>query len=113
MSYDWVGSPAYLSAASNTSPFHSETLKNVCECVKGDSETEGGTGSRLGQGVTVVLSGVTIVSGKAHFVHSWVPRDQHPVSGAEGCGPQVRELGFRGAGNYLFHPLYRHSLGAP
>lgn len=48
MSYDWVGSPAYLSAASNTSPFHSETLKNVCECVKGDSETEGGTGSRLG-----------------------------------------------------------------
>ena len=73
----------------------------------------GGTGSRLGQGVTVVLSGVTIVAGKAHFVHSWVPRDQHPVSGAEGCGPQVRELGFHGAGNYLFHPLYWHSLGAP
>ena len=44
---------------------------------------------------------------------SWVPIDWHPVSGAEGCGPQVRELGLGGAGNHVFRPLCWHSLGAP
>ena len=73
----------------------------------------GALGVRPGQGVTVVLSGVTIAAGKAHFVHSWVPRDWDPVSGAEGCRPQVRELGFGGAGNYVFRPLCWHSLRAP
>ena len=47
----------------------------------------GTSGARPGQGVPVVLSGVSIASGNAHFLHSWVPSDQHPVSGAEGCGP--------------------------
>ena len=56
-----------------------------------------------GVGVPVVLSGVAIVAGKAHFVCSWVPLDRHPVGGAEGCGPQVRELGLHGAGNHVFH----------
>ena len=81
------------------------------ECVLGWGW--GALGAHPGQGVTVVLSGVAIAAGKAHFVHSWVPRDQHPVSRVEGCGPQVRELRFGGAGNYVFCPLCWHSLGAP
>ena len=55
-----------------------------------------------------MLSGVAIVAGKAHFVYSWVPLDRHPVGGAEGCRPQVRELGLRGAGNHVLH-----SRGSP
>ena len=61
-----------------------------------------------GVGVPVVLSGVAIVAGKAHFVCSWVPLDRHPVGEAEGCGPQVRELGLHGAGNHVLH-----SRGSP
>ena len=38
-------------------------------------------------------------AGNAHFVRSWVPKDRHPVGAVEGCGPQVRELGLRGAGS--------------
>ena len=30
---------------------------------------------------------------------------RHPVGAAEGCGPQVRELGLRGAGNHVVRPL--------
>ena len=73
----------------------------------------GALGARPGQGVPVVLSGVAIVAANAHFMHSWVPRDRHPVSGAEGCGQQVRELGLGGAGNHISRPLCWHSLGAP
>ena len=40
-----------------------------------------------------MLSGVTTAAGSTHFVHSWVPRDRHPVSGAEGCEPQVKGTG--------------------
>ena len=43
------------------------------------------------------LSGVSIVAGNTHFMSSWVPIDQHPVSGAEGGVPQVGELGLSGA----------------
>ena len=56
-------------------------------------------------GFPVVLSGGAIAAGNAHFVHSWVPMDWHPVSGLEECGPQVRELGLRGAGNHVVRPL--------
>ena len=34
-----------------------------------------------------------------------VPKGRHPVGAAEGCGPQVRELGLRGAGNHVVRPL--------
>ena len=27
-----------------------------------------------------------------HFVRSWVPMDRQPVSGAEGCGPQIQGM---------------------
>ena len=40
-------------------------------------------------GVPVVLSGVAIAAGNAHFLGSWVPINWHPVSGAEGCRPQL------------------------
>ena len=73
----------------------------------------GAPGVRQGRGVPVVLSGVAIAAGNAHFMCSWVPSDQHPVSGTEGYRPQVRELGLSGAGNHIFHPLCWHSLGAP
>ena len=45
----------------------------------------------LGSGSQV--SGVAIAAGNGHFVGSWVPIDQHPVSGAEGYGPHVRNWG--------------------
>ena len=32
-------------------------------------------------------------------------KGRHPVCAAEGCGPQVRELGLRGAGNHVVRPL--------
>ena len=57
------------------------------------------------EGFPVVLSGVAIAAGDTHFVSSWVPKDLHPVGAAEGCGPQVRALGLRGAGNHVFRPL--------
>ena len=66
-----------------------------------------------GGGVPVVLSGVAIAAGNAHFARSWVPSDRHPVSRVEGCRPQVSELGLSGAENYLVHFLCWHSLGAP
>ena len=57
----------------------------------------------VGEGFPVVLSGVAVAAGNAHCVRSWVPKDRHPVGAAEGCGPQVRELGLRGAQlNVLF-----------
>ena len=65
----------------------------------------------LGSGSQV--SGVSIAAGNAHFVGSWVPIDWHPVSGAEGCGPQVGSVAQGGAGTHVFRPLCWHSLGAP
>ena len=59
----------------------------------------------LGEGFPVVLSGVAVAAGNAHCVRSWVPKGRHPVGAAEGCGPQVRELGLRGAGNHVVRPL--------
>ena len=60
-----------------------------------------------------MLSGVAIAAGHAHFVRSWVPKDRHPVGAAEGCGPRVRALGLRGAGNHVFRPLLAHSRSSP
>ena len=51
------------------------------------------------------ISGVAMAAGNAHCVRSWVPKGRHPVGAAEGCGPQVRELGLRGAGNHVVRPL--------
>ena len=62
------------------------------------------------------VSGVSIVAGNAHFGGSWVPIDQHPVSRAEGCGPQVKELGLHGTGwsrEPRILPSLLHSLGVP
>jgi len=59
----------------------------------------------VGEGFPVVLSGVAVAAGNAHCVRSWVPKGRHPVGAAEGCGPQVRELGLRGAGNHVVRPL--------
>ena len=67
----------------------------------------------VGEGFPVVLSGVAIAAGHAHFVRSWVPKDRHPVGAAEGCGPRVRALGLRGAGNHVFRPLLAHSRSSP
>ena len=36
-----------------------------------------------------MLSGAAIAAGNAHFLGSWVPINWHPVSGAEGCRPQL------------------------
>ena len=58
-----------------------------------------------GEGFPVVLSGVATAAGNAHFLRSCVPKDPHLVGAAEGCGPQVRELGLLGAGNQVFRPL--------
>ena len=66
-----------------------------------------------GEGFPVVLSGVSTEAGNTHFVRSWVPKDRHPVGAAEGCGPQVRELGLRGAGNQVFRRLLAHSRSSP
>ena len=38
------------------------------------------------------------MAGNAYLVGSWVAIDRHPVSGVEGCGPQVKELGLHGTG---------------
>src|SRR5574337_1155472 len=65
----------------------------------------GGPGGGGGEGFPVVLSGVAVAAGSAHCVCSWVPKGRHPVGAAEGCGPQVRELGLRGAGNHVVRPL--------
>ena len=46
-----------------------------------------------GGSVSVVLSGVATAARNAHFLRSCVPKDPHLVGAAEGCGPQVRELG--------------------
>ena len=59
----------------------------------------------VGEGFPVVLSGVAVAAGNAHCVRSWVPKGRHPVGAAVGCGPQVRELGLRGAGNHVVRPL--------
>ena len=83
------------------------------ECMLGWGWGGGAPGAHLGQGAPVVLSSVAIAAGNAHFMHSWVPRDRHPMNGTEGCGPQVRELGLGGAGNDISCPLCSHSLGAP
>ena len=45
--------------------------------------------------ILITLSGFAMAAGNAHCVRSWVPKDRHPVGAAEGCGPQVRELGLR------------------
>ena len=59
----------------------------------------------VGEGFPVVLSGVAVAAWNAHCVRSCVPKGRHPVGAAEGCGPQVRELGLRGAGNHVVRPL--------
>ena len=59
----------------------------------------------VGEGFPVVLSGVVVAAWNAHCVRSCVPKGRHPVGAAEGCGPQVRELGLRGAGNHVVRPL--------
>ena len=66
-----------------------------------------------GEGFPVALSGVATAAGNAHFVRSWVPKDRHPVGAAESWGPQVRELGLRGAGNQVFRRLLAHSQSSP
>ena len=66
----------------------------------------------VGEGFPVVLSGVAIAAGHAHFVRSWVPKDRHPVGAADGCGPRVRALGLRGAGT-TYSALCWRILGAP
>ena len=38
------------------------------------------------------------MAGNAYLVGFWVAIDRHPVSGVEGCGPQVKELGLHGTG---------------
>ena len=65
------------------------------------------------EGFPVVLSGVSTEAGNTHFVRSWVPKDRHPVGAAEGCGPLVRALGLRGAGNHVFRRLLVHSRSSP
>ena len=60
------------------------------------SAAERASSELLGCGSQV--SGVSVAAGNAHFVDSWVPIYRHPVSGGEGCGPQVKELGLRGTG---------------
>ena len=75
------------------------------------SGVERASSELLGNGSQV--SGVSIAAGNAHFVGSWFPIGWYPVSGAEGCGPEVRELGLGGAGNHVFCPLCWHSLRAP
>ena len=45
----------------------------------------------------LLFSGWCVCGGR-----SWVPKDRHPVGAAEGCGPRVRALGLRGAGNHVF-----------
>ena len=75
----------------------------------GRGSAHGGDGEEF----PVVLSGVATAAGNAHFVRSWVPKDRHPVGAAEGCGPQVRELGLRGAGNQVFRRLLAHSRSSP
>ena len=66
-----------------------------------------------GEGFPVVLSGVSTEAGNTHFVRSWVPKDRHPVGAAEGCGPLVKALGLRGAGNHVFRRLLVHSRSSP
>ena len=66
-----------------------------------------------GGSVPVVLSGVATAARNAHFLRSCVPKDPHLVGAAEGCGPQVRELGLLGAGNQVFRPLLAHSRSSP
>ena len=54
---------------------------------------------------------IAVAAGNAHCVRSWVPKGRHPVGAAEGCGPQVRDLGLRGAGTHLLggpHLLKTH-----
>ena len=63
--------------------------------------------------VPIALSGVATAAGNAHFVRSWVPKDRHPVGAAEGCGPQVRERGLRGAGNHVFRSVLAQSQSSP
>ena len=71
--------------------------------------------ARQGRGVPVVLSGVTIAAGNAHFVGSWVPINRYPVSRVEGCGPQsvpaVREtqVQFLGQEDFLEKKMTAHS----
>ena len=66
-----------------------------------------------GGSVPVVLSGVATAARNAHFLRSCVPKDPHLVGAAEGCGPQVTELGLLGAGNQVFRPLLTHSRSSP
>ena len=46
-------------------------------------------------------------------VSAFFPKDRHPVGAAEGCGPRVRALGLRGAGNHVFRPLLAQSQSSP
>ncbi|KAM9671277.1 uncharacterized protein ACBT57_006497 [Dama dama] len=70
---------------------HREPIGGGAHCELARSAHRGGVHpeARRGRGVPVVLSGVAIAAGNAHFVGSWVPIDGHLVSGTEGCGPQV------------------------
>ena len=60
-----------------------------------------------------MLSGVATAAKNAHFLRSCVPKDPHLVGAAEGCRPQVRELGLLGTGNHVFRPLLAHSRSSP
>ena len=90
---------------------------NAQERGRGGANPGGAGRGRLtggdGEGFPVALSGVATAAGNAHFVRSWVPKDRHPVGAAEGCRPQVRELGLRGAGNQVFRRLLAHSRSSP
>ena len=76
-------------------------------CAGGDYD-----GCRWGS-VPVVLPGVATAARNAHYLCSCVPKDPHLGGAAEGCGPQVRELGLLGAGNQVFRPLLAHSRSSP
>ena len=66
----------------------------------------------VGEGFPVVLSGFAMAAGNAHCVRSWVPKDRHPVGAAEGCGPQVRELGlYKRPRKIIFAPVPRNPTG--
>src|SRR5574337_938729 len=91
--------------AQNTCIFSTEFALRMMGDMGGAGRGGGRLRGGVGEGFPVVLSGVAVAAGNAHCVRSWVPKDRHPVGAAEGCGPQVRELGLRGAGNHVVRPL--------